>query len=75
MIKVSATKFRNNMFDYLYQVEEGEIIVIERNNKEVARLVPTEQIDWRNKMTQKPELLVTPEELLEPMADIWKGHV
>ncbi len=75
MLKVSATKFRNNMFDYLHKVEEGEIIVIERNNKEVARLVPTEQVDWRSKMTQKPELLVTPEELLEPMADIWEDHV
>ena len=75
MIKVSATKFRNNMFDYLHQVEQGETISIERNNKEIARLVPTELADWRNKMTQKPELLVTPEELIKPMTDIWKVHV
>ena len=46
-----------------------------RNNKEIARLVPTEQADWRNKMTQKPELHVTPEELIKPMTDIRKVYV
>ena len=75
MIKVSATKFRNNMFDYLHKVEEGEIIAIERNNKEVARLIPSVQADWRSRMTHQPELLVSPEELIEPLDDIWKDHV
>jgi hypothetical protein len=46
-----------------------------RNNKAIARLVPTEQADWRNKMTHKPELLVAPEELIKPMTDIRKVHV
>ena len=35
MIKISATKFRNNLFDYLQQVESGEIIAIQRNNTKV----------------------------------------
>ena len=30
------------------------------------------QIDWRDKMSIKPELLVSPEELIKPMEDIWE---
>ena len=55
MLKVSATKLRNNLFDYLDKAAKGETIVIQRNNQEVARLVPTEQANWREKMTIIPE--------------------
>ncbi|MBW2339497.1 MAG: type II toxin-antitoxin system Phd/YefM family antitoxin, partial [Deltaproteobacteria bacterium] len=37
MITISATKLRNNLFDYLDKVAEGETVVIQRNNHEVAR--------------------------------------
>ena len=75
MIKITATKLRNNLFEYLDKASAGETIVIQRNNQEVARIVPTHQIDWRDKMSIKPELLVSPEELIKPMEDIWEEYV
>ena len=75
MIKVSATKLRNSLFEYLDKAAAGETIVIQRNNQDVARIVPTHQIDWRDKMSIKPELLVTPEELIKPIEDIWEEYV
>ncbi len=74
MIKVSASKLRNNFFDYLDKTSEGETIVIQRNNQEVARIIPTRQINWREKMSVKPELLVSSEKLIEPIQDIWKKY-
>ena len=75
MIKVSATKLRNNLFDYLNKASEGETIIIQRNNEEVARLVPTHQTNWRDKMTIKPKIMVAPEELTKPVEDIWEDYV
>lgn len=75
MIRISATKLRNNLFDYLQKAENGEIIVIQRNRKEVARLTPTEQTDWRMKMRSSPELLVAAEALIEPVEGIWEEYV
>ena len=72
MIKVSATKLKNNLFDYLNMASKGETIIIQRNKEEVARLVPTHQTDWRDKMTIKPQVMVAPEELIKPVEDIWE---
>ncbi len=74
MIEVSATKLRNHLFDYLDRVSEGETIVIRRNNQEVARLVPTQQVNWREKMHIEPKLLVAPEELIQPIEEIWASR-
>jgi len=73
MIKISATKLRNNLFEYLDAAAKGETIIIQRNNKEVARLVSAKYINWRDKMTIKPKLLVSPEELIKPIEDIWEN--
>ncbi|HKJ34789.1 MAG TPA: type II toxin-antitoxin system prevent-host-death family antitoxin [Balneolales bacterium] len=75
MIKITATKLRNNLFNYLDKASKGETIVIQRNNQDVARIVPTHQIDWRDKMSIKPELLVSPEELIRPIEGIWEEYV
>ncbi len=76
MIKVSATKLRNKLFDYLDKTAEGETVVIQRNNQEVARLVPiVGQTNWRDKMKIKPKLLTSPEELMKPIKDIWESYV
>lgn len=74
MIKVSATKLRNHIFDYLNKAAEGETIIIERNNREVARLIPTQQQNWRDHMSNTPQLLVSPEEFIKPMTDIWEEY-
>jgi prevent-host-death family protein len=75
MIKVSATKLRNHLFDYLDKAAAGETIIIQRNKQEVARLVPTQPENWRERMTIIPQLLVTPEELIQPVEDIWADYL
>jgi prevent-host-death family protein len=71
MIRISATKLRNNLFDYLDKAAAGETIIIQRNNQEVARLVAIHPGDWRERTKVTPQLLSTPEELLQPLDDIW----
>lgn len=74
MIRVSATKLRNKLFDYLDKVASGETIIIQRNKQEVARLVTVQPIDWREKMKVTPRLLVEPEELIKPLDDLWAEY-
>lgn len=46
-IRVSATSARNNFFELLNQVALGTQVIIERDSKEVAVLVPKKQkINW-----------------------------
>jgi len=75
MIKVTATKLRNSLFDYLDKAAKGETIIIERSKKEVARLIPTRQANWRDKMTIKTQIRVSSKELMTPLEDIWEEHV
>lgn len=75
MIKISATKLRNNLFDYLDKVAEGETILIQRNNQEVARLLPTSQLNWRDNMSIQPKIIVSPDEIIKPIEDIWEAYV
>ena len=70
MIKVSFTKLRNNLFEYLNKVAQGETIVILRNKHEVARLVSIPQADWRDNMKVQLKVLVSPEDLIKPLEDI-----
>ncbi len=75
MITVTATKLRNNLFELLDKVAEGETIVIQRNHKEVARLLPLRKPDWRKNMSTKPKILVSTEELIHPIEDIWEEYI
>ena len=75
MIRVSATQLRNELFAYLDKAAAGEMIVIYRNQQEVARLVSTQPKDWRDQMEETPQLLVTPEDLLKPLDDVWAAYV
>lgn len=75
MITISATQFQNQLFEYLDKVEQGETIIIERYQQEVARLIPTKPTDWREKMRLQPQLLVSIEELIMPIEDIWESYV
>ncbi len=74
MINVSASKLRQNLFDYLDKVAQGETLIIQRNNEEVARVIPTQRADWRDKMNAEPKLRVSPDELIKPMDDIWEDY-
>lgn len=75
MLTVSATNLRKDLFNYLDKVASGEVIVIQRNSQEVARLVPTGKGNWRDKMTAKVRLLVSAEELIQPLEDVWEAYV
>lgn len=75
MVTVSATKLRSNLFEYLDRLAAGEVIIIQRNNEEVGRIIPTPKSNWREKMTVRSELLVDPDEFIKPIDDIWEGYL
>jgi prevent-host-death family protein len=75
MTTVTATQFRAHLFEYLDKVAAGEMIIIQRNSKEVARVVPMEPTDWRSKMRPSIQFNVSPEELMKPIEDIWDDYV
>ena len=75
MITVSATALRKDLFTYLDRVAAGETVLIQRNNQKVAHLVPIRRTDWRDNMKIMPKLLVSPEELMESLDDIWEAYL
>jgi len=75
MITVSATALRKDLFTYLDRAAAGEIVLIQRNNQKVAHLVPITRTDWRDNMKIMPKLLVSPEELMESLDDIWEAYL
>jgi antitoxin (DNA-binding transcriptional repressor) of toxin-antitoxin stability system len=56
-------------------VAQGETIVIQRNKQEVARLVSVPKNDWRDNMKVQPKVLVSPEDLIKPLEDIWEDYI
>jgi prevent-host-death family protein len=75
MIIVTATKFRNNLFGYLDKVAKGETIAIQRNKQEVARIISPPKADWRENLKDQPILLVSPEEIIQSIDDIWEEYI
>lgn len=48
-IRLSATSARNNFFNVLNQVALGTQFIIEKDNKEIAMLIPkTTKTDWKS---------------------------
>ena len=75
MITTSATNLRNNLFEYLEKVINGETIIIYRNKKEVAKIVPPRVSNWRERMKTKIKICVPAEQIIEPIEDIWRDYV
>ena len=75
MITVSATTLRKNLFTYLDRAAAGETILVQRNNQKIAHLVPIVKTDWRDNMRIIPTLLVSPEELMESLDDVWEAYL
>ncbi len=75
MIAVNATKLRNNLFEYLVLVSKGESIAIKRNGKEIAMIVPPKSENWRDRIKNKMKLLVSPNEIMTPMDDVWEKYI
>ena len=74
MLRITATKLRSRLFEVLDRAAAGESTIIERNGKEVARLVPTQQPDWRGRMKVGARLLVPPDQLVEPLEGVWEEY-
>jgi antitoxin (DNA-binding transcriptional repressor) of toxin-antitoxin stability system len=75
MITVSTNELKENLFQYLEKISQGETILVQQNKESVAKLVSVHQKDWREKMKIRPQLLVPPSKIIEPMTDIWKEYV
>lgn len=75
MTVVSATKLRNNLFEFLARVSKGETITIRRNGEDVGMIVPAKKVDWQDNMTVKAKLLVPPDQAFSPMDDIWEDYL
>ena len=67
METISVTELRRDLFQYLKKVASGEAFSIERNHKVIARIIPRQPSDWREKMQEHPEILVSTEELIKPV--------
>jgi len=75
MLATSATKLRNNLFEYLEKVKNGETIVVYLKKKEVAKLIPPNISNWRDQLKTKIKLLVPPDEIIEPIEGMWRDYV
>ena len=73
MLRVTATTFRKNLFEYLDHVSAGETVIILRNDAEVARLTGTSIQPWRGHMP-KMTVLVDEAQLMEPLDDLWEAY-
>lgn len=74
MITVSATKFRNDLFTFLKDVQHGKTLAITHKGKTIAQVVPEKKKDWRDHMRSTPQLLVQADELVQPVDDDWVDY-
>ncbi len=75
---IAEKELENKINELIRHIEKGDDVIIERNDRLFARFVPFTGIpkrDWRNKMTIRPKLLVSPENIMEPISDIWEGYL
>ena len=75
MLTVTASKLRNNIFEYLGKVAQGETVTIILNKKETAMLVPVKRGDWRDSLHQEIKLNCSPDKLLTPMDNVWEDYI
>jgi antitoxin (DNA-binding transcriptional repressor) of toxin-antitoxin stability system len=75
MIVISVNELQADLSRYLDEIGEGKQIIIQKNQKNIALLSPISKADWRDKMSVRPKLLVSPEKIVAPMTDIWEGYV
>lgn len=69
--KISATRLRSTLFDALRDVQRGASILIERNGKVIARLVPSTDKDWRQEISEQPRSLVLEKDVFAPIEDLF----
>ena len=50
-------------------------LIIMFNNETSTIVKKNANEDWRSRMNIKPEILVSPDEIIQPMDDIWKEYI
>ena len=75
MIIVSVNELEGHLSKYLDEIVKGEKVLIQKNQMDIALLSPVSKRDWRDKMTVRPKVLVSPEKIVEPITDIWEEYV
>ncbi len=75
MIVVSVNELEGHLSKYLDEIVKGEKVLIQKNQMDIALLSPVSKTDWRDKMTVRPKVLVSPEKIVEPITDIWEEYV
>jgi|GEM_PF-1209186 len=75
MYAVNVTALRAGLFGVLDQVKRGEVVVVKRRGKAVAKIVPAAATNWREAVTVRARLLVPADEAFAPMDDLWEGKV
>ena len=73
MQAVNVTALRSGLFAVLDQVKRGEVVVVKRHGKAVAKIVPAEATNWREGVTVRARLRVPESKAFAPLNDIWKG--
>ncbi|MEP0861939.1 MAG: type II toxin-antitoxin system prevent-host-death family antitoxin [Ignavibacterium sp.] len=56
MRTISFTEFRNNASLLLSAVEKGEMVIVMRHGKPIAKIVPADKIEEGEKPLKKPAL-------------------
>lgn len=75
-MKATATHLRNHLFEYLGRVQKGDSITIELNGREIGKIIPLKQRDWRKKVTVEAKLKVKAiDKAFAPLDEIWKNHL
>lgn len=79
MKTVTASKFRSNLFQYLDLIAQGETILISRNDRIVAKILPEnvvpKKIPWQDRINTKFKSLCPQDELIKPLDDIWEEYL
>ena len=74
MPDVSATRFKNNFFQYLDKIEQGESFNIIRNKAKIATIHPNREIKWQDQMTTCLKSSFESMDLITPVEDIWEDY-
>ncbi len=74
MPDVSATRFKNNFFQYLDKIEQGESFNIIRNKAKIATIHPNGEIKWQDQMTTCLKSSFELMDLITPVEDIWEDY-
>ena len=60
--------------DYVNKKDKVHLIIMFKNEANTTEKTSGND-DWRNRMNIKPEILVSPDEIIQPIDDIWKEYI